>query len=209
MSDIQHAHLYGMREAKYDWLLGHDVLSTDWKEVSPQKPFHLFIPQNNDLLAEFQAYWKITEAMPINVLGFQTHRDNFAIDLDFDAIKQRLDDLRNSDISDQNIQEKYDIKDNRDWNIKDARKQIQGDRDWKKWLIKCDYRPFDKRYCYFSTVMMDCPRRELLDHVAGKDNRKESGENRNEGKRRRIDQSLAEKVQYRATLCFTSLNNSQ
>ena len=170
MSDIQHAHLYGMREAKYDWLSTHDVNSTDWKEVELQKPFHLFIPQDNDLLGEFQSYWKITEAMTVNVLGFQTHRDNFAIDFDLAAIQQRLDDLRNPDISDQEIQEKYDVKDNRDWHLKDARKQIQKDIDWEQWLIKCDYRPFDQRYCYFSTVMMDYPRRELVDHVAEREN---------------------------------------
>ena len=47
MSDIQHAHLYGMREAKYDWLSTHDVNSTDWTKLEPQKPFSLFIPQDN------------------------------------------------------------------------------------------------------------------------------------------------------------------
>jgi len=170
MSDIKHAHLYGMREAKYDWLSTHDVNSTDWNEIEPQKPFHLFIPQDNDLLGEFQSYWKITEAMTVNVLGFQTHRDNFAIDVDLAAIQQRLDDLRNPDISDQEIQEKYELTESQGWKIKSARKQIQQDADWEKWLIKGDFRPFDQRYCYFSTVMMDRPRRELLDHVAGKSN---------------------------------------
>src|SRR5207248_344641 len=35
----------------------------------------------------------------------------------------------------------------------------------------CLYRPFDRRWCYFSPVAMDYPRRELQRHVAGKDNR--------------------------------------
>lgn len=82
MSDIQHAHLYGMREAKYDWLSTHDVNSTNWNEIEPQKPFHLFIPQDNDLLSEYQEGWNLSEAMPRNLLGFQTHRDSIAIAYD-------------------------------------------------------------------------------------------------------------------------------
>ncbi|MFM6053722.1 MAG: DNA methyltransferase, partial [Sphaerospermopsis kisseleviana] len=29
-SKILHAHLYGTRDSKYDWLQAHDALSTDW-----------------------------------------------------------------------------------------------------------------------------------------------------------------------------------
>jgi predicted helicase len=36
--------------------------------------------------------------------------------------------------------------------------------------MECLYRPFDFRHCYFSQVAMDYPRRELLDHVAGREN---------------------------------------
>ncbi len=45
MVDIKHAHLYGSRSDKYEWLLSHDVLSTDWQSLQPQTPFYLFIIQ--------------------------------------------------------------------------------------------------------------------------------------------------------------------
>ena len=170
MSDIQHAHLYGTRDNKYEWLLNHDVSSTTWTELEPQKPFHLFIPQNNDLLGEYQAYWKITEAMPVNVLGFQTHRDHFAIDFDQEKLKQRISEMRDGNISDSEYSKKYDVKDNRDWKIREVRRKIRNNSDWEKDVIECSYRPFDPRPCYFSYVAMDCPRRELLDHVAGREN---------------------------------------
>jgi hypothetical protein len=88
MSDIQHAHLYGMREAKYDWLSTHDVNSTDWNEIEPQKPFHLFIPQNNGSLAEFLAYWKITEVMPINSVGIVTGQDAKTIAFSYEEVEK-------------------------------------------------------------------------------------------------------------------------
>jgi predicted helicase len=88
MSDIQHAHLYGTREAKYDWLSTHDVNSTDWDEIEPQKPFHLFIPQNNDSLAEFQEYWKITKVMPINSVGIVTGQDAKTIAFSYEEVEK-------------------------------------------------------------------------------------------------------------------------
>lgn len=170
MAKIFHAHLHGERVTKYDHLMQADVSDTAWSQILPQTPFYLLIPQDNRALADYEQGWKITEVMPVNVLGFQTHRDHFAIAFDKETIQQRLDDLRDKNIVDQEILDKYNIKENRDWNIKDSREQIQRDINWNEWLIGCDYRPFDRRYCYFSTVTMDYPRRELVDHVVGRKN---------------------------------------
>jgi predicted helicase len=78
--------------------------------------------------------------------------------------------MRDINISDQDYSEKYNIKDNRDWNLKKARKSVSSDLHWEEKIISCLYRPFDWRSCYFSTVAMDYPRRELINHVAGRDN---------------------------------------
>ena len=79
MSQIYHAHLYGTRNHKYDWLQDYDVQSTDWEKLQPQSPFYLLIPQNTDLLSEYEKGWKITEIMPVNSVGLYTARDDFAI----------------------------------------------------------------------------------------------------------------------------------
>jgi predicted helicase len=138
--------------------------------LQPQSEFYLFVPQDNDLRAEYEKGWKITEAMPVNVLGFQTHRDHFAINFEKEKLHQRIEEMRDENISDDKYTEKYNLKDNRDWKLNEARKAIRRDAQWQNKLIPCLYRPFDKRSCYFSTVAMDYPRRELINHVAGKDN---------------------------------------
>jgi hypothetical protein len=84
---IFHAHCYGERNAKYQYLAENDINTTQWTQLKPQAPFYLFVPQNTELLPEYQAGWKITEMMPINVLGFQTHRDDFAIAFDKETIR--------------------------------------------------------------------------------------------------------------------------
>jgi predicted helicase len=73
-------------------------------------------------------------------------------------------------LADKKLAEKYNLKNNRDWNIGEARKALQADKDWQKKVIRCAYRPFDNRHCFFGPEFMDYPRRELLDNVAGRDN---------------------------------------
>ncbi len=181
---VFHKHLYGAREiwaenvnnekeltgGKYQWLLQNDIDTTEWKELDPNKPFYLFIPQDETLREEYQSCWKVTEMMPTNVLGFQTHRDFFAIDFDKDVLLKRINDLRETDKSDDEIRRIYGVKDNRDWHLSEARSKLRANNNWQRDLIQCSYRPFDNRYSYFSSVAMDYPRRELIDHVAKKEN---------------------------------------
>jgi len=91
MTNIQHAHLHGTRDSKYAWLNSHNVLSTDWKEISPQLPFHLFIPQNNIFLPEYDQYLKITDIMPLNSTGIKSHRDNFVLVFDQLSLQKRIE----------------------------------------------------------------------------------------------------------------------
>ena len=47
----------------------------------------------------------------------------------------------------------------------EARQRIRQEEDWKKGLIRFFYRPFDLRFCYFSTVAMDYPRVIFQQHL--------------------------------------------
>ncbi len=176
---IYHADLWGKREifenkqlisGKYHWLEENNFISTEWQILKPDSPFYLFKPQNIDLREEYKQFWKINEMMSVNVLGFQTHRDHFAIDFDKINIIKRSQELRGKNLSNEEYATKYEIRDNRDWQLDQARKKIRSDGDWQQKIVGCSYRPFDWRYCYFSDVSMDYPRRELIDHVFRKEN---------------------------------------
>ncbi|MDD5268350.1 MAG: hypothetical protein PHO08_14685 [Methylococcales bacterium] len=167
---ISHAGLYGLRTRKYQRLTAKGIQSTDWKKLHPKTPFYLFSPQNESLRDEYENGWNITEAMRINVLGFQTHRDDFAIDLDESALRHRIVNLRSEEFTDEELLEKYNLQENQNWKLGKARKLLRQIITWEKHFIKCLYRPFDVRWCYLDTVAMDRPRPELQEHVAGKDN---------------------------------------
>lgn len=86
---IHHADLWGMREVKdeqdrliggkYHWLKENDLSTTQWTQLQPQSPFYLFVPQNTDLLAEYEQRWKISEVFPINSVGVVTGQDKNTI----------------------------------------------------------------------------------------------------------------------------------
>ncbi|MFM5899479.1 MAG: type ISP restriction/modification enzyme [Dolichospermum sp.] len=179
LATVYHADLWGSREVyetkqlvggKYHWLGENDISSTNWEKLAPNTPFYLFKPQNSDLKIEYEQMWRINEVMKVNVLGFQTHRDHFAIDFDEDNITRRIRELRDDDLSNQEYLDKYNITDHQNWQLDKARQKIRADKDWKDKIISCLYRPFDWRYCYYSDVIMDRPRRQLINHVFNKDN---------------------------------------
>jgi len=167
---VYHSDIYGIRKDKYQQLLKDDITSTKWKELKPTRPFYLFAPQNTKLLKQYNEFWKITDLMKTNVLGFQTHRDDFAIDFDEKVLYARISEMRKNNISDQDYVKKYGLKDNRDWKFSQSRDAIRKDKEWGKYFQKCLYRPFDQRSCYFNEIAMDYPRRELKEHVAEKTN---------------------------------------
>ncbi len=165
LASVQHADLQGLRATKYEWLWAHDVTNTQWTQLAPQSPQYLAVPRDTQLLAEYEKNWKITDAMPLSVLGFQTHRDDFAIDFEKSSLEKRIIEMRDKSIADDAFAERHSLADNRDWKLKSAREVVQKDSDWREKLVPCAYRPFDIRWGYFSEVAMDYPRRELIDNV--------------------------------------------
>ena len=156
---VHHAELWGDRASKYKNLNLLDITEIEWKIIEPHTPDYLFIQQDSDVKSEYNEHWQVTKIFPVNALGFQTHRDHFAIDLDFEKLKKRIQEFRDTKLNDDEIRSKYELKDNRDWNVKAAREQIRHDGNWEKWFVNCLYRPFDWLPCYFSTEQQTIPER--------------------------------------------------
>ncbi len=164
---VSHAHLYGPREGdggKYAWLADHSAENTPWQTITPQTPFYFFTPQDTTYLAEYEQGWRMTDAMPVNVLGFQTHRDQFAIDFDEKALRRRIEDMRDETISDTEFAEKYELSGG-GFDISGARRSIRSDVLWNKHFHRILYRPFDWRCCFYDKAIVDRVRPELQQHM--------------------------------------------
>lgn len=162
---IYHGNLWGNRERKYQWLSHNSLTTTQWAKLLPQLPFYLFIPQNIELLPEYENHYKITDILSVKSTGIMTCRDHFVIDFDIDKLKERISNFCNLQISDMEIANSYRLKDTRDWQINPQRQSLAANQDWQKSFTKCLYRPFDTRYYYHHSDVVDRPRSEVSQHI--------------------------------------------
>ncbi|MGH9467501.1 MAG: type ISP restriction/modification enzyme [Terriglobales bacterium] len=169
---VHYCDVWGTRESgKFDWLATHDLHSTPWREVKPRAPLYLFTPQASyRRQAEYERGWGLNDAMPLNVLGFQTHRDPFAVAFRREEIVERVSALRCQSLTDERLRQHFDLRDTRDWQLARARQQVRAMQEPEAPILQCWYRPLDQRWCYYSPISMDFPRSILLQHVAGRPN---------------------------------------
>jgi predicted helicase len=124
LASLYHADLWGRRASKYSSLENENLNSIKWEKLEPSKPLFLFVKRNETGIEDYNKFFKIKDLVVSNVLGFQTHRDQFAITFEKQTIREKLIDLLNNEISDDTLRQKYNLKDNRDWQLAKARQEI-------------------------------------------------------------------------------------
>ncbi|RLG19997.1 DNA methyltransferase, partial [Candidatus Micrarchaeota archaeon] len=167
---VHHADLWGSRDEKYAWLSKHDWKHTPWQELHPGPGFYLFIPTDERALEQYNAFPKITDIFPLNVIGIQTHRDHFVIDFDREALKHRIRTFLDPSLPDELVRETFGLKDTRDWRLVEKRRLLQEDKDWEKKIVPCLYRPFDIRWLFYHRHAIDFSREKVMRHLLDVDN---------------------------------------
>lgn len=169
---IWHSELYGIREAKYDWLNTHDCANTGWSPLQPTSPFYLFIPQDTVLYETYRSFCGVSEMFPVNSVGIVTARDNLTIHWTDQDVWQTVNVFAKSDP--ELARKGFNLgKDATDWKITLAQKDLLDsglDRD-KITLVL--YRPFDIRQTYYTgraRGFMCRPRSEVMRHMLAGEN---------------------------------------
>ncbi len=161
--------LLGTREQKYQFLLGNSLSTVDFVEASPSNPNYLFKKVDESTLVDYNSGFNVISLFSVNVMGFQTHRDHFCIDDDKNLLVNRLRQFSDSDLSEMQLEAKYDIRTTSDFNVLEAKHEL-GKRSIADEVTKCLYRPFDQRFILFDRLVVDRPRTELTKHINGKNN---------------------------------------
>lgn len=170
LAEVMHGDLWGGRAEKYKALETLSKCEAASTKLAPHKHYQMFYPIDNALLDNFDQGFKLDQFFLSNVLGFQTHRDKFAIAEQRSDIELRLADMKNSDISDIEFHKKYGTRDNRDWKLNKQRQVLMNSQGERSSISQCLYRPFDVRWCDLSYSMMDYPRAEITQHVLNREN---------------------------------------
>jgi len=176
---VRHTDLWGERLSKYNRLIKCSVSHDEWETVDAAEPFFLFEPFDSSENEEYKHWLAINEVIPVNVTGVVTARDGFVVDISRDALIERIADLRDTSLSDDEIREKYfggkgakkyPAGDSRGWKLPDARAKLRDDAAWQERCAPLLYRPFDTRHLYYVPWMVDWPRTEVMPHMLAMEN---------------------------------------
>ena len=159
---------------KLNWLNETSWDSVSWALLHEADPFFFLFPLQESSWEEYQAFRRLVEVMPVHCTGIVTARDHFVVDDVREQLLQRIRILRDADVSDEEIREryfrgrgssKYLPGDSRGWRLPAARAALRADEAWEDRLSVCLYRPFDERYLYYTPDMVDWPRTAVMRHL--------------------------------------------
>ncbi|QFT29543.1 N-6 DNA Methylase [Labrenzia sp. THAF82] len=170
IAKVMHGHVWGQRSLKYKFLESRSITDSIFIETQPKAPNYFFPPHDYELEAQYESGFNIKDFFQVSVLGFQTHRDKFAVAETKNEIERRLDDMLDESLTDAEFHRRYGTKNNRDWSLEKQRRALSHDKRRNEALTKCLYRPFDERWCHLSYRMMDYPRTEIVQHVLNREN---------------------------------------
>lgn len=161
LGKLYHFDLYGNREYKYTFLNNNTITTIPYTELKPQAPMYFFVPKNFSLEKEYNSGFAVNELFKVCLLGPNSHRDDFAIAFNKEIAIDRIAKFLDKSISDCEIRELYSIKDNRDWQLSQARTKIKS----SDIPINCLYRPFDSRWMLYGDYAFDYPRPQINDQL--------------------------------------------
>ena len=162
---VFHSELWGIRKEKYDWLTNNDTTTTKWQEIAPKSESYFFVPRDEKLLELYEKSLKITDIFPVNSVGVVTARDKFAIDFDKNVLKRRITMFRNQSMPDELIKQTFKLKDTSTFKLRKSRETLSKDKNWEQYFSEILYRPFDKRYIYYTDIVVERPLLKVMQHM--------------------------------------------
>ena len=169
LGQVFHYDLYGKRDLKYDFLSDNSLKSIEYNCFTPFKNSFLFKSIDETMLLKYNEGINPISLFKVNVMGFQTHRDNFCIDENKNILTKRLYDFSQSEFNEERIFKTFGVKSSSDFNIKNAQIELSK-ANIKEEIIQCAYRPFENKFIYFDRIVVDRPRKELVINVKNKEN---------------------------------------
>lgn len=144
-AEIYHYDLWGNRESKYRWLLENTLESCQWRLLEPSKPYFFLVPKDFSLQDEYMNFSKMTDSFALFQRGAATRRDHFMVAFQEDELRDRLSDFV-SDVSNERIENQYNLSSTKYWNIDDAREVVRKIEPLSSAIYSYAYRPFDNRF---------------------------------------------------------------
>ncbi len=147
---IHYCDVYDERAEKYAFLAQNDLNSIEWFELTPREPFYLLLPLKTRLLDEYEQGFSVKDMFQISSVGIVTGRDHVVFHKKKESLLELLKDF--STLEPSELRRKYNIgDDSRDWRLEYAIRDVRANADnLEKYIVLCQYRPFDYRWTYYT-----------------------------------------------------------
>ncbi len=146
---IHYYDVYGQRAEKYAFLAQHDLNSINWLELAPREPFYLLLPLKTPLLDEYEQGFSVQDMFQVGGTGICSKKDHVVFHKDKKSLLELLKDF--SILEPSELRRKYDIKDAEGWKLGRAIENVKKNQhELEKYIVLCQYRPFDYRWTYYT-----------------------------------------------------------
>lgn len=161
LGDVYHKDLYGIRNAKYEFLERKKIEGINFDRLDYTSPMYFMVNKDFTLESEYRKGFSIPDLFTVSSLGIQTHRDDLTIDDSLNELKNRIQDFYNPNFTPKELSNKYPINETKHWKISENRNS-----EFKTTNIKnISYRPFDDRFLYDEKELVDRNRETVMKHM--------------------------------------------
>jgi predicted helicase len=166
LGNVYHIDLYGKREDKYLSLLENSVASLNWSKQINKDPFYFFIPKDYKTGTRYNEGFSIGNLFIIKNSGVTTDRDKLFYDTNKLVLEERIRKLLSGDY-DHSFVEDFNIRNSSSYRIFE---KIRNRKFNNKYLIKCNYRPFEQQYLYYDKNIISRPGYTSAFHLINNNN---------------------------------------
>ena len=159
LADVYHFDIYGLRKDKYQTLLDNGISTLPWRKIECRAPEYFFVAKDFGVYGQYEQGFSVNELFPVNSSGIKTHRDDFVIDIDKNILIKRIESFYSSSATNKELQSKLALNEKEEW-VDEKRRGIFNKNNSKQ----IHYRPFDNRFIYYSSELIERGREKVMKH---------------------------------------------
>jgi predicted helicase len=169
MSSVSYGRYRGTRDEKYV-LLNAVTIASLQTTVPLDTPFFRFSRGVDEAESQFSAWHDLNEIMPFNSGCIITSRDNLALDFDRAPLLEKVTSFATSPKGDRAIEQEIGYSCKAKWDVEGCKASIRSDANRDRRVRRVLYRPFDERWIYYSTKLLDTPSKPVCDSIFDHEN---------------------------------------
>jgi hypothetical protein len=159
---IRHSEVWGLREAKYMYLNGHDVENTVWQDADAREPDFFFVPKHFSREAEYRLGFGIHDIFRLSQNGVKTDRDGLFVDMVRRELAARMQAFYSEEGLSVEFVKRYRVENSSSYDLLTRRRQTVFDSTN---IVEYQYRPLDMQFLYYTIGLTSRPAQRIAQHM--------------------------------------------